>query len=151
MIQEIEKIGRPKYHYVVEQVFQNRYGLLLDYKVINYLLKSDSPSSDIYNCMKGLRYIDFGAGKDVVVKYKDKLNLKKLTLRKWMFIVFYYVASLSGFGMIMLIPFFKVIDPIYLILNLSILIWAYLCLDESYRPEAAIKFIEKHQSPLNNA
>ncbi|WP_229651378.1 hypothetical protein, partial [Vibrio parahaemolyticus] len=47
LLAEVEKNSKPRYHLVIEQVFQNRFGVLIDYPVIKFLTKTKTPSSNV--------------------------------------------------------------------------------------------------------
>jgi len=86
MIAEIEKNSSPRYHFTVEQIFQNRFGTLVDYPVISFFMKSKTPTSDMLSYIQGYRYIEF------CEDYKS-INYKKgVTTRKLKSLVCLYLT-----------------------------------------------------------
>ncbi len=81
MLRELEKHAEPRYHFVIEQVFQNRYGTLIDYPIIKFFLKSKTPSADIIKYVLGRRYIAFSDAFDSL-SYKRVVNQKKVKSEK---------------------------------------------------------------------
>ncbi|GIU07305.1 MULTISPECIES: hypothetical protein [unclassified Shewanella] len=152
MISEIEKNSSPKYHFTVEQIFQNRFGVLIDYPVINFFLKSKTPTSDILSYIKGRRYIEF-CDDYKKIRYKEKITTNKLIFKKWLLLAGYFASSFIAVGLIIITPQLPIDNtysfPVYLIFILSAFIWAYLSLDEGIKPESAILLHKKYNDKIN--
>ncbi|OBT03708.1 hypothetical protein A9267_19090 [Shewanella sp. UCD-FRSSP16_17] len=151
MIAEIEKNGSPKYHFTVEQIFQNRFGVLIDYPVINFFLKSKTPTSDILSYIQGRRYIEF-CDDYKEIRYKNKITTRRLTVKKWSLYCAYFVSFFIAIGLIVIIPQVPFDDtssfPVYLIFVLSAFLWGYLSLDEAIKPESAALLYKKYNKSL---
>ncbi|AXX59715.1 hypothetical protein [Vibrio vulnificus] len=149
MIAEIEKNHQPRYHFVVEQVFQNRFGFLIDYPVIKVFMSSDTPTSDLLKYIQGYRYLDFNDDY-TKIGYKGSLNKTKLNARKYLFLFGYFVCSFFGIGSIAVLPEIGFEHSagfvVYLFFIFSMLFLAYLFLDDSTRQQSAIGLIEKYQN-----
>lgn len=152
MIAEIEKNNQPRYHLVVEQVFQNRFGILLNYLEIKFLTKTPTPSANIIDYKLGRKYLRFNDD-HTDIGFKKGYGSKKLKLVKWLYITFYFVFAMGAFYLVWLIPNLpRTVHSgvaMYLLTVASLFFLAYLCIDESIRPQAAIDLMEKHNKSLN--
>ncbi|EGQ8132873.1 hypothetical protein C4C99_RS23510 [Vibrio parahaemolyticus] len=147
MIAEIEKNNQPRYHLVVEQVFQNRFGILLNYPEIKFLTKTPTPSANIVDYKIGKRYLNFN--EDYTdIGFKKGYGVNKLKLVKWVYISFYFIFAMAAFYLVWLMPSLPLNVhsgvAMYFLTVVSLLFLAYLCIDESIRPQAAIDLMEKH-------
>jgi hypothetical protein len=152
MISEIEKNGNPKYHFTVEQIFQNRFGVLIDYPAINFFLKSKTPTSDILSYIQGRRYIDFYDNTQEI-SYKNGVSRRKLVFKKWSLLLTYFISFFIAIGLVVIIPQIPFDNTpsfaIYLICILSAFLVGYLSLDEGIKPESAILLHEKYNKQFN--
>ncbi|ENJ1727410.1 hypothetical protein [Vibrio parahaemolyticus] len=148
MIAEIEKNSKPRYHFVIEQVFQNRFGILIDYPVIKAFMSSSTPTSDILKYIQGARYIEFSKQYDSK-GYKGSLNKAKLNLRKLGYLLGYFVTSFIACAMVVVLPIVELSNnsdlAVYLFFMFSMFLLAYLFLDDSTRQKCAIDLVEKYE------
>ncbi|PSW57244.1 hypothetical protein [Photobacterium leiognathi] len=148
MIAEIEKNNQPRYHLVVEQVFQNRFGILLSYPEIKFLTKTHTPSANIVDYKIGRRYLNFNDDY-TDIEFKKGYGVNKLKLIKATYIIFYFIFAMVAFYLVWLMPSLPLSVhsgvAMYFLTVASLLFLAYLCIDESIRPQAALDLMEKHR------
>jgi len=151
MIAEIEKNSSPKYHFTVEQIFQNRFGVLIDYPVIKFFLKSKTPTSDILSYIQGRRYIEF-CDDYKEIRYKQRITTNRLVLKKWLLFLAYFVSFFIAIGLIVIIPQVPFDSTssfsMYLIFILSAFMWGYLSIDEANKPESAMLLYKKYNRAI---
>ncbi|ENM4035466.1 hypothetical protein AB7P64_003227 [Vibrio parahaemolyticus] len=147
MIAEIEKNNKPRYHLVVEQVFQNRFGMLLNYPEIKFLTKTLTPSANIVDYKLGRKYLSFNDDY-TDIEFKRGYGFKVLKLVKWIYIGCYFLFAMGAFYFVWLMPDLPYTAhsgvAMYFLTVASLLFLAYLCIDESIRPQAAIDLMKKH-------
>ncbi|MDD1828923.1 hypothetical protein LRP52_42900 [Photobacterium sp. ZSDE20] len=152
MIAEIEKNTKPRYHLVVEQVFQNRFGMLLNYPEIKFLTKTLTPSANIIDYKLGRKYLSFNDDY-TSLGFKAGYGFKVLKLVKWLYLAFYFIFAMGAFYLLWSMP--ELPDKVhsgfamYILTLTSLLFLAYLCIDESIRPQAAIDLMKKHDKALS--
>ncbi len=149
---EIEKNNQPRYHLVVEQVFQNRFGMLLNYPEIKFLTKTLTPSANIIDYKLGRKYLSFNDDY-TNLGFKTGYGFKVLKLVKWLYLAFYFIFAMGAFYLLWSMP--ELPDKVhsgfamYILTLTSLLFLAYLCIDESIRPQAAIDLMKKHDKALS--
>lgn len=150
MLAEIEKNKTPRYHFTVEQVFQNRFGFLIDYPVINFFLKSKTPTADILAYLQARRYIEFCNNYESL-EFKKYVSQKTLRTKKFILLAAYFFSSSIGLILIVLMPLVPFDSSpsfaLYLVFIVASLMWGYLSVDEAGKPDKAISLVEKYGNP----
>ena len=149
MIAELEKNNQKEHSFIVEQVFQNRFGILVDYPIIKFFLLSNTPSKDLYNYVQGRNYIEF-TNNYKKLKLKGKLTSKKLKLRSFIYLISYLLSAFLGLYLIAAMPYvdFKKLTnlAVYILFITTCLIWAYLSVEEGSKPSAARDLAQKYNN-----
>ncbi len=149
---EIERNSKPKYRIVVEQNFQNRFGILIDYPAITFLTKQKTPSADIIDYVIGRKYLEFNNDYSAL-SYRGKYTEGRLKVVKKLYLFMYYITASIGFLLLDKMadrPFNSNGDiSMYLLTIVALLFIAYLSIDESLKPQSAIDLIKRKQSQLN--
>ncbi len=147
LIEQVEKHGVPKHHYLIEQVFHNRYEMMIDYPAISFFLKTKTPSRNLNLYSHARSYIEFSTDYKKII-YKDGFTRRKLKFKYYLTILGYGFFSVSGLGLIFMLPAINFNElhslVFYLFFTLSMLLLAWLMLDENYRPTSAIELVEKY-------
>ncbi|EGQ7821215.1 hypothetical protein NI385_17925 [Vibrio parahaemolyticus] len=153
LLAEVEKNSKPRYHLVIEQVFQNRFGVLIDYPVIKFLTKTKTPSSNVIDYILGRKYLKFNDDY-TEISYINKYGSKWLKLVKFIYLTAYYVVGSAGFLMIWQMPERPLSGHVgvsmYLFTIASLLFIAYMCIEESVKPQAAIDLMNKHNKAFKS-
>jgi hypothetical protein len=150
MIAMIENNSFPRYHFTVEQIFQNRFGFLVDYPVISFFMKSKTPTSDILSYIQGQRYLEFCEDYKSI-NYKKGVTTFRLKIKKLSLLLTYFVSFFIAVGLIVIIPHIPFDNSssfaMYLIFMLSAFMCGYLSLDEGVKPKSAILLYKKYNKP----
>lgn len=149
-IEEI-KNNTTTYHLVIEKIFQNRFGTIIDYPVIKLLTKTKSPSKNIQDYLFGKSYLKYNEKKQQL-DYKNKFGLKQLKIYKIVYMFVYYITAMSGLLMIVQMPAYPVNGHIgfgvYLFAILSLLVLAYMSVEEYVKITSSIDLIKRIGSTL---
>ena len=148
---EIEKIGTPKYHYTIEQLFLNRYGFIIDYPVINFLLRSKTPSTDLLNYVYGKTYLIFCA-EHKVFKLKNAMLFNGICLKQYLFFSISVFTAYFAFAGIFLIDYleFDFSDGgrqgfiLYIFTLINFMVISYTSLNTSFRLNQALELYRKY-------
>ncbi|MCL9782093.1 hypothetical protein M9194_11710 [Vibrio sp. S4M6] len=150
MISEIERNSPLKYHFVVEQLFLQRFGVLIDYPAIKYFMKSERPSANFVNYVLGKKYVQFDKNYSSI-SYKEGYKRKRIGRLIKLDFFFYGVFSFVGLLIIFSFPNVTIsMQPwakvAYLLSGVCALIVAYIYIDDSVRLQSAIDLIEQNQN-----
>lgn len=152
MIAELEKEDQKDHAFIVEQVFQNRFGILVDYPIIKYFLRSNTPSKDLYKYIQGGKYIEFSENYRQLY-LKGRLSPLKLRVRSWIHFISYVAAAFLGLSLVAAVPhaeFEKLANLVVFVLFIvTCIMWAFLSLEEGSKPSAAIHLAEKYRNRVN--
>ncbi|WP_404394697.1 hypothetical protein [Pseudoalteromonas phenolica] len=149
---EIEKIGTPKYHYTIEQLFLNRYGFIIDYPVINFLLRSKTPSTDFLNYVYGKTYLIFCA-EHKVFKLKNAMIIKGFCFKKCFFLLISVSSAYVAFAGIFLIDYLEFDFSnrgrqgfiLYIFTLINFMVISYTSLSTYFRLNQALKLYRKYK------
>lgn len=149
-IEEIQK-NSTAYHIVTEQIFQNRFGTIIDHPVIKLLTKTKSPSKNIQDYLFGKSYLKYNQQKQQL-EYKNRFGLRQLKIYKVIYMFVYYISAMSGLLMIVQMPAYPLNGHIgfsvYLFAILALLTLAYMSVEEYVKITSSIDLIKRIGSPL---
>jgi hypothetical protein len=152
LIGELEKKDQFNKELILEQVFQNRFGILVDYPVIKFFLFSRTPSSDLYKYVQGRKYLEFSDDYRKL-KLKGSLSSLKLQLRAGVYFISYVLSAFISLALIAMIPqisFDKLSNlVVFVLFIIATLLWVFLSLEEGSRPRAAIDLAKKYNNRVN--
>ena len=130
--------------FLVEQVFIERYQLILNYDQIMYFLKSERPSWNLFLYINSKSYFTFKNSESKIVLHPIKTD--KYLRIKGVFLAFgYYVFALSGASLIMLVTRLY-IDNLSVFVSLyfmiiSLFLFAFICVHSQVKTDNARQLI----------
>lgn len=104
LVQWFNEHGLPKDKFISEQLIQKRFGFLIDYDVVEWILSKENPSSVFYKYRYTRTYITFDS-KSKEFKCKGKWTESKLKNRKRISDVLSFVSLFAAISFIAAIIF----------------------------------------------
>lgn len=99
LINWLNEHGAPKDRFITEQLFQKRFGYVIDFEIIEHLLLKKNPSSNIYHYIYARPYICFDSETNEF-KFKDNWNHKKIRRHEKTMITLSFISLTMVMGLL---------------------------------------------------
>ncbi|AEY01507.1 hypothetical protein GU3_08755 [Oceanimonas sp. GK1] len=143
VVEELKTLDKSN-AYLVEQVFSERYGYLMNYKEIVYFLRTSRPSLNIHLYQSAAPYFVFNKT-DSQLKLHSKNTVRALRLKGFFFMIGYYAFSMLGLSLLNIIHELKsgndssFLTSLFLIV--SLLFFSAMCATAQIKTEQARKLL----------
>jgi len=139
IVEELKSIDKSN-AYLVEQIFSERYGYLMNYKEIMYFLRTSRPSFNMHLYQSAAPYFIFNKTGSQL-KLHSKRTYSSLRNKGRLFIVGYYVFAMLGLSILQIVPELKVASTTSFLTSLffviGLLFFAAMCASAQLKTEKA--------------
>ena len=154
LVQWFNEHGLPKDKFISEQLIHKRFGFLIDYEVIEWILSKENPSSLFYKYRYTSSYIAFDRDSKGF-KCKEKWTEKKLKSRQKIFEILSFFSLFGSLGFIVAIVFsFKQSFDLFVLLifaaySFAALLLAGSTIDSALGMEGSLELL-KHNKKIKS-
>ena len=147
LITWLNEHGSPKDRFITEQLFQKRFGSLIDYQIIEYLLKKTNPSSHILKYKNARPYVFFDDISNIFM-LKNKWSKTRLVKGERLMIFLFFIFMISSLGFTFMLVLSYTIDAYFIdiimfsLLGFGFLLLAGITIEESLAMKSARELVE---------
>lgn len=139
IVEELKSIDKSN-AYLVEQIFSERYGYIMNYKEIMYFLRTSRPSLNMHLYQSAAPYFIFNKTGSHL-QLHSKRTFSSLKIRGRLFLVGYYFFATLGLSLLQIVPELKVTSTTSFLTSLffviGFLFFAAMCTSAQLKTEKA--------------